>query len=282
MAAVTTERLMQIALEMAGMSEVPPDSRVEYAGTRISHILFGIDVGPAELFMARQLGFHAVIAQRPYAIPAHASRSLEWQVDKLRELGASDQQVRGFLFHDERAARLAALGANQDVMPSTARLLDMPLVTIALPLDELARRRLQQLADDLTASHPEATAGDLRQAIRALPEFAAAREEPWLAATLDTTPLGTVLVLPGGLLPPWHIQLLAFGMFGIGTIVVPTLGGLIRPGEQPPADFLFSGNNVLVTGRIATASLGANSYIARLRAEGLEVRTFAGVLPPEQ
>jgi hypothetical protein len=36
--------------------------------------------------------------------------------------------------------------------------------------------------------------------------------------------------------------------------------------------------NVLVLGRIATASIGLNAFAARLRAEGLEVTALSGVI----
>ena len=278
MAAVTTERLMQIALEMAEMSEVPPDSRVEYAGTRISHILFGIDVGPAELFMARQLGFHAVIAQRPYAVPTEAWRLYDWHRQMLTRLGVSGVDAIADIRRGVLQLRSQALSANQDVMPSVARLVETPLVTIASPLHLLARAHLQQVADDLTAAKPEATVGELRDALLALPEFAATAAKPWLLSGNDDAPLGRVLALPGGLAEPSRATVAAYAAAGINTLLYP------EPvwGFAPAADADYPADvRLLVTGRIATASLGANPYIARLRAEGLEVHTFAGVLPPE-
>lgn len=283
MAAVTTERLMQIALEMAGMSEVPPDSRVEYAGTRISHILFGIDVGPAELFMARQLGYHAVIAQRPNAIPAEAWRLMMWHVTKLHELGVGDEvaSARNYMEPDIRRSRYAALSSNQDVMPSTARLLELPLVTIASPLDEIARTRLQRMADELTTSNPEATVGDLRETLLALDEFSAAPTNPWLAIGRDDNPLGNTLVIPGSISPPRLPLLLAY-MKWYKTLLCPVVDPQVVPIDFfSPSGLDIQRANLLVTGRIATASLGANPYVVRLRSEGLEVHAFAGVLPPE-
>lgn len=278
MAAVTTERLMQIALEMAGMSEVPPDSRVEYAGTRISHILFGIDVGPAELFMARQLGFHAVIAQRPYAVPAEAWRLYDWHRDALARLGIGRVDAIADIRGGVLRLRSQAVSANQDVMPSVARLVETPLVTIASPIDHLARTKIQLVADDLSAAKPDATVGDLRLALLALPEFAAAASKPWQISGGDDALLGRVLALPGGLAEPSRAILDAYVAAGISSLVYPEpvwgFAPLATADERPDV-------RLLVTGRIATASLGANPYIARLRAEGLEVHTFAGVLPPE-
>lgn len=279
MAAVTTERLMQIALEMAGMTEVPPDSRVEYAGTRISHILFGIDVGPAELFMARQLGFHAVIAQRPYAVPAEAWRLYDWHRDILVRMGVSEADADRAIQLGVRRLRQMALQANQDVMPSVARLVETPLVTIASPLSEIARSRLQHLTNELSSAKPDATLGDLRDALLAMPEFAAAQVKPWLALGSDVAPLGRALALPGGFatLENWLED--AYAAVGITTLLSPSPAWIITTGSGRYAT--SQRMHLLDTGRIATASLGANPYIARLRAEGLEVRTFAGVLPPE-
>ncbi len=78
MAAMTTARLMEIALEMAGWEDIPGDCAIYYPGMRISHVLLGIDVGTSELFMARQLGYHAVLAHHPagYAGPF-------WEVYRL-------------------------------------------------------------------------------------------------------------------------------------------------------------------------------------------------------
>lgn len=277
MAAVTTERLMQIALEMAGMTEVPPDSRVEHAGTRISHILFGIDVGPAELFMARQLGFHAVIAQRPYAVPADAWRLYDWHRARLGRLGVGGVDAIADIRAGVLRLRSQALSANQDAMPSVARLVETPLVTIASPLDYLARNRIQEIADHLAAK-PAVTASDLQLALLALPEFAAASVKPWLISGSDDAPLGRVLALPGGAVEPSRVMVAAYAAAGINTLVFPEpiWGFAPLANDDERADV-----RLLVTGRIATASLGANPYIARLRAEGLEVHTFAGVLPPE-
>ena len=51
MAAVTTEHLMHVALEMAGWDAIPGDCAIYNPGTRISHLLMGIDVfGPGKRY----------------------------------------------------------------------------------------------------------------------------------------------------------------------------------------------------------------------------------------
>ena len=47
--ALTTEELMSLAVHMAGQTQLPADSRIYYPGKNIRNILFGIDIGVAEL-----------------------------------------------------------------------------------------------------------------------------------------------------------------------------------------------------------------------------------------
>ncbi|HEX8729742.1 MAG TPA: hypothetical protein VF739_14015, partial [Ktedonobacterales bacterium] len=115
---------------------------------------------------------------------------------------------------------------------------------------------------------------DLRDALLALPEFAAARPPMELAhGAWDAHP-GRILVAAGGLRPLDYAIARAYLTHGVDTLCC--------------ADFAYEDarrlasegvpGNLLVMGRIACASVGINRYVARLRGEGLEVRTFAGVV----
>jgi hypothetical protein len=63
--AVDTERIMKVGLELAGWKKMPADSAVHVKGRNIKKVLIAIDVGTAELMLARQLGCDAVIAHHP-------------------------------------------------------------------------------------------------------------------------------------------------------------------------------------------------------------------------
>ena len=102
MAAVTTERLIEIALEMAGWTDIPPDSAIYWPGSRISHILLGIDVGTAELFMARQLGYHCVISHRPAGYPGPVATVYHQCVSQMEEASTTSHlitELRAWLLH---------------------------------------------------------------------------------------------------------------------------------------------------------------------------------------
>ncbi|MFQ6064447.1 MAG: hypothetical protein ACE5L6_03125 [Candidatus Bathyarchaeia archaeon] len=62
---MNTEEIMEMALKLAGLKEVPEDSAIYISGNNIEKILFGIDTGVPELLLAKELGYDAVVAHHP-------------------------------------------------------------------------------------------------------------------------------------------------------------------------------------------------------------------------
>ena len=62
-----TEGIMRLALQMAGMQKVPPDSGIWVPGKRVKTVLFSVDAGPSEISMAKQMGYDLLIAHHPSA-----------------------------------------------------------------------------------------------------------------------------------------------------------------------------------------------------------------------
>ncbi len=277
MAAVTTTRLMEIALEMAGWESIPGDCAIYYPGTRISHALLGIDVGTSELFMARQLGYHAVIAHHPagYAGPF-------WEVYRLH-IG---QMVAAGVPRAEAEAAVAARSAgfeaaaqreNYDHVASVARLLETPFLNIHSPLDEVGRRIMQATVDAALAANPAATVADLRAALLRLPEFAAARTQMQVALGAWDAPAGRVVVSHGAYTNGGYHVARAYFTHGVDTVC--SIHFPLEDAQRLAAEGVRG--NILVMGHIAGDSVGINPYVARLRADGLEVTTFSGVIGGE-
>ncbi|HZC04720.1 MAG TPA: hypothetical protein VE338_03695 [Ktedonobacterales bacterium] len=274
MAAVTTERLMQIALEMAGWESIPGDCAIYYPGTRISHLLLGIDVGTSELFMARQLGYHAVIAHHPagYAGPF-------WEVYRLHVGQMVGVGVPRDVAEAAVAARVAGFEAasqreNYDHVASVARLLETPFLNIHSPLDEVGRRIMQATVDAALAANPAATVADLRDALMRLPEFAAARTRMQVALGAWDAPAGRTVVSHGAYTNGGYHVARAYLTHGVDTICC--IHFPLEDAQRLAAEGVRG--NILVMGHIAGDSVGINPYVARLRADGLEVTTFSGVI----
>jgi hypothetical protein len=274
MAAVTTARLMEIALEMAGWENIPGDCAIYSPGTRISHVLLGIDVGTSELFMARQLGYHAVLAHHPcgYAGPY-------WEVYRLHVGQMVAAGVPRDVAEAAVAARIAGFEAaaqreNYDHIASVARLLETPLLNIHSPLDEVGRRIMQATVDAELAANPAATVADLRAALLRLPEFAAARTQMQVALGAWDAPAGRVVVSHGAYTNGGYHVARAYLTHGVDTVC--SIHFPLEDAQRLAAEGVRG--NILVMGHIAGDSVGINPYVARLRADGLEVTTFSGVI----
>lgn len=274
MAAVTTEGLVALAYELAGWNATPPEWMVYQPGTRISHILFGLEVGPADLFMARQLGYHAVVSYEPagYAGPhgprmaRHVERMVAAGVPRAEAIQASGATASVQLSH--------AQSRNYDHAPSVARLLEMPFVSVFEPLAEVSRTTVQSRIDERLSRLSAPTLADVRDAALSLPSFAQARTAPLALAGEWMAPAGRVVVLDHAWGPLLADEARAYLAHGVGTLCTldSPSGAVIALAQEHRLA------NVLCLGRIAGESAGALPFIERLRAEGVEVTQFAGAL----
>ena len=278
MAAVNTEQLMQVALDMAGWDAIPGDCAIYYPGGRISHVLMGIDAGAAELFMARQLGYHAVIAHHPagYAGPF-------WDVYHLHVGQMVAAGVSVDVAEQAVAARIAGFQAasqreNYDHAASVARLLEMPFLNIHSPLDEVGRRIMQQTVDEHLASQPDSTVADVRDALLRLPEYAAARTQMQNPLGNWDAPAGKVVVSHGAYTNGGYPVARAYLTHGVQTVCC--IHFPLEDAQRLASEGIAG--NILVMGHIAGDSVGINPYVARLRDSGLEVTTFSGIIGGEQ
>jgi hypothetical protein len=274
MAAVTTERLIAIAYELAGWTDTPPDWMVYQPGTRISSVLVGLDVGPADLFMARQLGYHAVVSYRPAGYAGPVGPRMARRIERMVAAGLPRAAAIEVSRPRALAVRAESQAHNYDYAPSVARMLETPFVTVYDPLAEVWRRILQQRLDEHVSGLSAPTLADLRDAVMVLQSFAQARTEPHPALGDWSAPAGKTLVLDGAWGVPTLDETRAYFAHGVTTLCCA---------DYPHADALSlaregAQGNILTLGRIAAESVGVLPFIERLRADGVEVVTFAGVL----
>ena len=275
MAQMSTTQLMDAALAMIGATEAPADSVIDHPGTRIGHVLVGLDVDVAELFMARQLGYHAVLAYHPNGTRGRLARMDAMQHGaRLLALGMDEAKIRALL--DPRITRLQRAEArmNPDRAGSVARLLDLPFLTIHSPFGEVARRTIQATVDAALAAQPDATLRDLCEFLDVLAPFGnAPRPMPRPHAGWEAR-AGRVVVALGTYAPPDAAIARAYFAQGVQTLCVADFAEAdwhdLAQDELP--------GNIFILGEAASASVGILPYVADLRAQGIEVTTFAGVL----
>lgn len=272
---MNTDEIMQLALELSGFAEVPADSGIWHPGANIRRVLVGIDVGPAELKIAKDLGYDLLIAHHP------VERSGFWkvylrQVEFLREAGMSESAALEVIRERLESLQLQAHVSNNDHLPSLARLLDLPFMNVHVPLDEIGRRAVRERVDACLAANPVATVGELVDFLD--------RTEPFNRASTRIEVLygdrraraGKVVVGMAAATNGGYPVASALFRHGVDTVLYMHIAydDLKRLRESGLR------GNLVILGHIAGDSIGIDAFVRTLRARGLQVDTFSGVTTP--
>ncbi|HET7037899.1 MAG TPA: hypothetical protein VFI42_19655 [Thermomicrobiaceae bacterium] len=273
--ALSTTEIMELALEMAGMSRVPGDSAIYVEGDELRRVLFGIDIGPGELLLARQLGCDGVIAHHPAGGSAALNfpEVLTRQVELMVEHGVPVETARDAIQPMLTRAILRAQAENFDRVPSVARRLELPFLNVHLPLDEVGRRMLvRRVEEHLTTLDREPLVQDAIDALHEMPEFANAPTRIMVPVGAIDRPLGKLAVVHGAGTNGGAAVARAYFESGVGTVlyihVLPDQAEILRREGR---------GNLIVSGHIATDLVGINPFVAALESRGVAVLRVSGL-----
>jgi len=267
---------MALSLEEARMSRVPEDSEVLVPGSDLKRAMFGIDIDSGELALAKQLGFDVVIAHHPSGGGTWAGfpAVLERHEAIMIGAGVPAAQARAAVeaLKDEHGPRTHLL--NYDRLPSVARMLKLPFMNIHAPADEVGRRVMSELIAERVK--PGAKVSDSVAALMELPEFAHSRHPIVMRMGAASAPLGKWVFVHGAGTNGGYPVASALFRNGLDTVFYIH----IDPAHlrRLKDEFGAAGKNLVVTGHIASDSVGINVIIRRLRREGLAVEAMGGVV----
>jgi hypothetical protein len=272
---MNTRELMDLALEMAGMQTEPPDSAIYVSGENVRRILIGIDIGAGELLMARTLGYDAVIAHHPVGVRPNAWQVYRRHVELMVAAGVPEAAAREAVEGRLESMAVSGQSDNYDQVPAAARLLRMPFLNIHNPLDEVGRRIIQGVIDRTLAERSQASLREVAAAIAGLGEFRCATTGVKVLLGDPDAPAGRAWMAHAAYTNGGHAVAQAYFVHGVETVVYihvapPDLDKLRADGR----------GQLIVTGHIASDSVGINPYIAELEKRGLIVDRTGGVLPP--
>lgn len=270
------DELVALALEMAGLTELPADSEVIVPGGPVGRVGVGIELGLAELMLAKELGCDGVITHHP-----RGTRSLLNYPQVLRRHAmlmkrAGVPAERADRLAEEMAAKSALdrHSAIYDTLSTPAQLVGLPFVGLHTPLDEIGRRRMQERVDEVCRAKPRATVGDVVEGLYAFGEFRNAATRIEVRHGSADAPAGRVFVCHGAGTNGGFPIAQAYFDAGVGTLIYIHVAAadLARIRAETTG-------NLIVTGHIASDSLGINPFLDALRARGLEVVNLGGIVP---
>ncbi len=269
---VTTEELMEIAIELAGQTQWPADSAIYVPGKNIKKILFGIDIGVAELLVGKQLAVDCVVAHHPDSSVMSFPDVLDLHANLMITNGIPEKEAWEGVDTIKAASAFSRHSANYDHAPSFARLLGIPYMNIHNPLDEIGRQLLQKAIDEHTNAN--STVADVVSALETVPEIAGAPTKVVVRLGDEANKAGKTVVVHGA--GTNGGATLARLYFNHGTDTVVYIH--IAPGEMPKLKQEFpQGKNLIISGHIASDVAGINPYIDKLEQLGVEVIKVSGL-----
>ncbi len=255
------------------------DSRMLFGAedADVKGALVGIDVGPAEMLIADRLrekgqSVDAVIGHHPLG----KARSIFPEVMHVQEIMYHEHGVPINVIEDLMAPRIkevlrAVHPANFDQAVDAARLLGVPLMCLHSPCDMLGQRHVQGMMD----KRKPVKVSDVVDALMELPEYD-------MAARLNNNPevyvgdknrkAGKVIVkFAGGTAGPKEMYD-ALSKAGVGTVVC------MHVPENHIEEAKKAHVNVVISGHMASDSVGLNLLVDRLEKKGVKVTPFSGYL----
>jgi len=270
---MNTEEIMQLSLKLAELEEVPKDSAIYVSGSNIKKILFGIDAGVQELLLAKQLDYDAVIAHHPIggtaAINFH--HVFKRHVQQMVEAGVPSEEAEKTVQKKLEQLEVETHTRNYAQAVDVAKLLKMPYMNIHTPLDEIGRKIMNKQIN--SRIRKDSKLQEVVSALNELPEFKNAVTKIKIRLGKPTNHAGKVVVSHGAGTNGGYEIAKTYFKHGVGTVIYIHIssGDL----EKLKADNV---GNLIVTGHIASDSVGINPLIKELEKRNVSV-TRIGIIP---
>lgn len=271
MAGIDTERIMKAGLDLAGWKKLPADSAVHVRGKNVNKVMIAIDVGTAELLLARSLGCDAVIAHHPIGVASvNFHKVFGRHVDYLVEHGVPKSVAKNAVEKlSERVETRTHAEIYSDVV-GAARALKMPLVNIHQPCDEYMRQVILRKIKSGRTRY----VSDIVRSVGGIPEFKRAATRVRVRHGSANNPAGHwALVVAAGTNGGYPVAK-AYFEHGVDTVIYLHVdhGDLVKMRQEKLQ------GNLVVLGHLAGDSIGLNGLADRL--ESLGVQTVrVGILP---
>ncbi|SET25020.1 Nif3-like dinuclear metal center hexameric protein [Anaerobranca gottschalkii] len=275
---MNTKEIMDLALQLAGLDEVPEDSGIIVEGENIKKVAIGVDMELAEMLLAKELGVDLVITHHPKGgspmINLH--KVMKAQIDRMVEAGVPINKAQKALAEKVGQVERGLHVSNYDRVVSAAKLLKMPFMGVHTPTDILAEKKVQSHLDNALKDKPKATLDDVIKALEELPEYQKTQAKPVIRVGSKDDYAGKVFVTMAGGTGGGANVAKAYFEAGVGTLVC-----MHMPEDVIKAVKEQNIGNVVVAGHMASDSVGINQFIKALEEKGLEVIRMSGVVNPE-
>jgi putative NIF3 family GTP cyclohydrolase 1 type 2 len=251
------------------------DSRILYIAENreVKKVLVGIDIEPAEILLAKEVGnIDLIISHHPLGKAlANLSGVMELQCDVLNQYGVPINIAEGLM--RERISEVArgVNKVNHQRTVDTARILGLNLMCLHTVCDNLAAKFLKE---KIESANPERVE-DILKTLKEIPEYKEATRigvGPKSFAGSEENRCGKVALteITGGTegSPKLYEKM---AQAGIGTIIA------MHVSEEHLKEAQAANLNVVIAGHISSDSLGVNLFLDELEKQGIEIIPCSGL-----
>lgn len=272
---MNTKEIMEIALKLAGLDEMPSDTSINVEGDDIQKILIGIDMENPEILLAKSLGYDLVVSHHPKADTSQIDfhKVMVRQIDKMVEFGVPINKAQKALNKKMNSVNISSHVGNYDRVSSFAKLAGMPFMNIHMPADMIGERFVQKYLDDAFESKPKKTLEDIIEALNELDIYKNALASPVIRCGNAGDYAGKIAVLFAGGTNGGADVYKAYFEAGVGTIVA-----MHAPEDVIKAVKEQNIGNIIVAGHMPSDSIGLNAIISAWKEKGLDVTKMSGIL----
>jgi putative NIF3 family GTP cyclohydrolase 1 type 2 len=240
----------------------------------VKKVLVGIDIEPAEILLAKELGdIDLIIAHHPLGKGlACLAEVMDLQCDVLNYYGVPINIAEGLM--RERISEVArgVNRLNHQRTVDTASLLGFNLINLHTPTDNLAARFLKEMIEKENPTHVE----DLIKLLKKIPEYKKAQEigaGPKIYVGSPERRCGKIALteITGGTegSPKLYEKM---AQAGIGTIIG------MHMSEEHKKEAEMANINVIIAGHMSSDSLGLNLFLDELEKRGIEIVPCSGLI----
>ena len=253
------------------------DSRIlNVAGDKeIKRVLVGIDIEPAEILLAKELGnIDLIISHHPLGKGlANLADVMELQCDVLNQYGVPINIAEGLMKERIEEVARGLNAANHQRTVDIAKLLGFNLVCLHTVCDNLATKFLK---DKVESNKEIERVEDLMNLLREIPEYKEAIKigaGPKIFVGEEERRCGKIALteITGGAegSPKLYEKM---AQAGIGTVVG------MHQSEEHRKEAETANINVVIAGHISSDSLGVNLFLDELEKQGIEIIPCSGLI----
>jgi len=238
----------------------------------IKKVLVGIDIGPEEILIAKELGdIDLVVAHHPMGKGlAQLADVMELQADVYNFYGVPINVAEGLMREKISEVARGVNSSNHQRTVDSARLMKVNLMNSHTPCDNLAAKFLKNLIEE---KKPERI-GELINLLKEVPEYKEAMKigvGPKIFVGSAEGHCGKIALseITGGTEgSPKLFEKMA--QAGVGTVVGMHIS------EEGKKEAEASHVNIVIAGHISSDSLGVNLFMDELEKQGIEIVSCSG------